>query len=83
MVKKLPVSQHYKNVTTEFGGRRFSGSFHVEGGHVHVGGAYGSKSGALTGSSPADLARRLLDELVAARRPMPKTIRAETRKPSR
>ncbi len=67
---KLAGPRHYKNITTEMNGRGYSGSFYLEGGSVHVGSAYGSKSAPLNAAAPYALAHILLDQIVteAARR---------------
>ena len=65
--EKSSESRSYKNVEVDVGGRSYTGSFYVENGRVHVGGAYGSKDVALNSAAPKSIASRLLREIVTKR----------------
>ena len=62
---KRGTAMPHRQVYIEQGGRRFAGSYEVQGDKVSVSSAYGSQSGQLRRRQPEKLAATLLSGIVA------------------
>jgi hypothetical protein len=58
----------YTPFTAEIAGRKYSGTWHIEGKSVHVSSAYGSASAPLGRAKPENVAARVLQTIVGRRR---------------
>jgi hypothetical protein len=62
------MSVRYEPFQTEIAGRKYSGTWHIEGKSVHLSSAYGSASAPLGRAKPENVAARLLQDVVGKRR---------------